>query len=382
MTIDLFPFDLPAAVHPCAAPRVASAVLTTHEQTGYDLGWDHAHHGVAPPAPYAHEPSPLQIGWQAGAAVFGTRTLAATPAVRQWLHLRLHAWLRGRHVELFQITPAYLRRLVVSHCPITRELLDTPADDARRASFDRVRHDAGYAAVHLVMMSARANRAKGAHHADSAMDIAQHLDAESVRPNTAAPLHDGLNAAQWARIAVLCSYVDALPHGRAAALPMRVLPPNRLRLFNPVQALQAFVSQQVMRPGWSQRINAFEALLPSLGTRRAFRSFFQTLLPRVLAAGRPADAQRARWAVEDAWSHAPVVQRWLRFALRLDAVQCEALLTRAVVAGLVPAGVRIEPVADVQATDGWCLESKGYVPHGWSPPTPRRRSAPEGQTLH
>ena len=62
-----------------------------------------------------------------------------------------------------------------------------------------------------------------------------------------------------------------------------MLPPNRLRLFNPAQALQAFISQQLLSPGWSGRINAIEALLRGPATRRAFRSFFQTLLPRVLA---------------------------------------------------------------------------------------------------
>ncbi len=361
---DLFSADLAAVVHPCADNRAPAALLTTHEHIGFELGWDHAHHGVTPPAPYAQEPSPLRHGWLAGVATFGDRTLTPSPAVRQWLQLRLHAWLRGRSVELFQVTPNYLQRLGVSHCPITREALGSADGDRREASIDRVRNDAGYAAGNLVVMSARANVAKAAHRFDDALGSVRRLEAGGERGNTAPVLQGGLNAIEWGRIAVLCSFVEPLSHARAAELPLLVLPPNRLRLFNPVQALQAFISQQLLCPGWSQRINAIEALLPGPPARRAFRSFFQTLLPRVLEAGRPTDPQRARWALEDAWRHAPVMQRWLRFALLLTAAKCETLLARAAAQRIAPDGVRVEQLADADATDGWCLATKGYVPHG------------------
>ena len=98
--------------------------LTAHEHIGFELGWDHAHFAVPLPAPYADEASPLRHGLLAGRAAFGPRTLSATPAVLQWLRLRLHAWLRGRSVERIQVTPRYLEQLAVSRCPITRVRLD------------------------------------------------------------------------------------------------------------------------------------------------------------------------------------------------------------------------------------------------------------------
>ncbi|MDL2336305.1 MAG: hypothetical protein QFE16_00540 [Pseudomonadota bacterium] len=379
---DLFSADLTAVAHPCAEPRAPAALLTTHEHIGFELGWDHAHYGVTPPAPYDQEPSPLRHGWLAGEAAFGARTLTPSPAVREWLQLRLHAWLRGRSVELFQVTPHYLQRLAVTHCPITREVLDSRTDARREASIDRVRNDAGYAAGNLVVMSARAHVAKAAHRFSDAVRIARQLEAEGERGNTAPAQQDGLDAVQWGRIVVLCSFVEPLTHARACELPLLVLPPNRLRLFNPVQALQAFVSQQLLGAGWSQRINAIEALMPGPAARRAFRSFFQTLLPRVLEAGRPADPQCARWAIEDAWRHAAVMQRWVRFALLLTPARCEAVLLRAANERLVPDGVRIEQLADADATDGWCLDTKGYVPHGLrKQPSPRAvaRSAPSAR---
>ena len=385
-TRDLFPVDLAAIVHPCASRPAPTAPLTNHQHIGFELGWDHAHHGITPPEPYAQEPSPLRNGWLAGRATFGARTLTPTTAVRQWLQLRLHAWLRGRNVELFQVTPHHLRQLAVTHCPITRAALDRPGDNACAASFARVRHHAAYAAGNLALVSAQAHVAKAAHGFESAIAIARRLDAEKARGNTASPQHEGLTAAQWGRIAVLCSYVEPLPHARACELPLLVLPPNRLRLFNPAQALQAFISQQLLSPGWSQRINAIEALLRGPATRRAFRSFFQTLLPRVLAAGRPADPQRARWAIEDAWGHAVVMQRWVRFASMLNAAQCESLMQRAVADGLVPGGLRLEPLADAEATEGWCLDTKGHVPHGLARHELQPRlpwgGAPIRRTLH
>ena len=382
-TRDLFSVELAAIAHPCANRPTLAVPLTNHQQIGFELGWDHAHHGLTPPAPYALEPSPLRDGWVSGTATFGTRTLTPTAAVRQWLQLRLHAWLRGRSIELFQVTPHHLRQLAVTHCPITRELLDHPADHGHRTTISRVRHDAGYAGGNLVVMSARANLAKAAHGFETAIEMARRLEAEAARGNTTPPQQDGLNAAQWGRVAVLCSYLQPLPHARTCGLPLLVLPPNRLRLFNPAQALQAFISQQLLRSGWSQRINAIEALLPGPATRRAFRSFFQTWLPRVLEAGRPTDPQRARWAIEDAWGHAAVMQRWVHFATMLGTPQCESLVQRAVAGGLVPEGLRIEPLADADATEGWCLDTKGYVPHGLARHELRHRGgAPVGQTLH
>lgn len=329
--------------------------LTAHEHVGFELGWDYAHYRVSLPATYAQEPSPLRNGLLAGQAAFGLRTLAATRHVRKWLQLRLHAWLRGRSVELVQVTPNYLQQIDVSHCPITRAALSSATLEASDASVDRVRNDAGYAAGNLAVMSTKANHAKAAHGFRDALRFAQQIEAER-RPGMG-----GLTAEQWSRIAVLCSFVEPLAHDEACALPLLVLPPNRLRLFNPAQALQAFVSQQLLKPGWSQRLSRFEDLLPGKALRRDFRSFFMTLLPRVIEAGRSGETGHARWAIEDAWRAEGVQQRWSRFARQLGAAQCEALLARAAARKLGTTVVL--PLTDAGATDGWNLATRGYVPH-------------------
>ncbi|HEY4068641.1 MAG TPA: hypothetical protein VGM74_17185 [Burkholderiaceae bacterium] len=330
--------------------------LTAHEQLGFELGWDYAHYRVGLPAPYAQEGSPLRDGLRAGEATFGVRTLAANRHVRKWLQLRLHAWLRGRSVEAVQVTPNYLQQIDASHCPITRAALSSATLESTDASIDRVRNDAGYAAGNLAVMSTKANHAKGAHDFRSALHCVQKIEAGQL------PGLNGLTAAQWARVAVLCSFVEPLAHEEAAALPLLVLPPNRLRLFNPVQALQAFVSRQLLSPGWSQRISRFEDLLPGKAVKRDFQRFFMALLPRVIEGAKLYQEQTARWAVEDAWRTPLVQQRWAQFARQLDAAQCEALVVKAAARRLGPG--TLVPHAEAGATDGWNLETRGYVPHG------------------
>ena len=328
---------------------------TTVESIGVELGWDYAHYQLTPPAPYAQEPSPMRDGLLAGQSAFGARTLPATRYVRQWLQLRLHAWLRGRSVELFQVTPNYLQQIETTHCPITRAALADTNLETSDASVDRVRNDAGYAAGNLAVMSAKANHAKAANDFHGALRMVQQIDAAQLSGLA------GLTAAQWSRVAVLCSFVEVVAHHEACALPLLVLPPNRLRLFNPVQALQAFISQQLMTAGWSQRVSRFEDLLNGKPLKRDFKAFFMALLPRVLEAGKLSDSQLTRWAIEDAW-RAPMVQdSWTHFARQLTAAQCESLLNKAAARRLTTR--TIVPFSQVGATDGWMLETRGYVPH-------------------
>lgn len=328
--------------------------VTAHEHIGFELGWDYAHYRLVPPAPYAQEPSALRHGLLAGQAAFGSRTLAPTRPVRKWLQLRLHAWLRGRSVELMQVTPNYLQQLDVSHCPITRVSLSSATLDSSDASVDRVRNDAGYAAGNLAVISTKANHAKAAYGFHDALRFVRQIEAGKLGGI------DGLTAAQWSRVAVLCSFVEPMSHEDASVIPMLVLPPNRLRMFNPVQALQAFISQQLLSPGWSHRAARFEALLPGKPARRAFQTFFHALLPRVLEASR-SGALRTRWAIEDAWRNPLVLKRWTAFARLLTAEQCEDLVARATTKKL--GSLRVQQLPDDTATDGWNLESRGYVPH-------------------
>ncbi len=322
----------------------APAAISAHEHVGLALGRDYALHGVTPPIAHLYPQSPLQRGWMA--AHGRTVRTPASPQVELWLALRTHAWTRGRSYEDIQLTPNHLAQLDTSHCPITRERLD---GDNR--SIDRVRNDAGYAAGNLAVMSDHANQAKG--------DLDHAALAERAERCAAGGITriGGLTQAQWERLTVLVSFVTPMSHEEAARTPLRVLPPNRLRLFNPIQALQALVTRQLATPGWSARLSRLEALLPTDALRTDFNRFVLALAPRVLAAAELQQPHEIRWALEDAWALPLVQKRWVRFALQLTPDQAEALVERAAARKLCPVHVQRHD----DATDGWALATGGYA---------------------
>jgi hypothetical protein len=317
-------------------------------QVGFDIGWDHARHGLPPPPEQWLDGNPLHQGWRAGKACFGERTLGASRRVRLWLALRLHAWLCNRAFEPTEVTPHYLGQIEVGICPVTRRALVQA-----ETSVDRVNNQAGYAAGNLAMLSVQANRAKGTLGWDEALRQAQRADSAEGGQL------DGLDAAAWARLAVLISFVTPLPHEQAAKLPLRVLPPNRLRLLNPVQGLQALVTRELGRPDGTRRLRELAALLPLEAQRLDFHRFLSAMLPRRLEAGRDADAWTLRHALEDAWCDARVNRCWQRFALQLDAALIERLLQRCAAGALSGMHLLLHELA--RATEGWALDRGGWA---------------------
>ncbi len=347
-TADLFQDTLPAL-------RPASAA----EATGFEIGWDHAHYRLTPPAQALAAHAAVRQGWQAGSAVFGARSLKPTPAVRDWLDLRLQAWQRGRAFESVQVTPHFLSQLEAVVCPVTRSALTRASGAGSDAVVERVGPHAGYAAGNLAAMSMRVRQAKAELGCSQALGNARRLELSGL------DTLDALDAAQWQRLAVLISFVTPLSHAEAAQLPLAVLPPNRLRLLNPVQALQAVITFAF---GECQAVPALRALADHVpaSARHDYRVFVLTMQARRLAIGlRVAsqdDALDLRHALEDLWDDAAVQRRWQRFALQLDESGCERLLRAAARRGLGGKGWQWLPQA--AATEGWALASGGKVAVG------------------
>ncbi|MBK7616702.1 MAG: hypothetical protein IPJ08_20435 [Burkholderiales bacterium] len=328
------------------------------DDIAFELGWDHAHHGLVPPTEHLLPANPVRQGWEAGRASFGSRTLKPTRHVRKWLQLRLQAWKRGRVFEGVQVTPHYLAQIDTARCPVTRLALTHATGADTDASVDRVYNDAAYAAGNLAVMSLRANQAKGNMRWDEARTMA--VLAEARTTGAGAGTADGLASAEWARMAVLMSFVTPLPHELAATLPLLVLPPNRLRLLNPIQGLQALITLQLTHPGFAARSAQLAALLPGKELRRDYQLLFHSLLPRAWDGGRPVDAQLLRERLEDAWRNPLVLRRWQRLACQISAEQAEALVQRAVARGLGGKLLHVQLHASAQATEGWALETAGY----------------------
>ncbi|TDM09331.1 MAG: hypothetical protein C4K60_08585 [Ideonella sp. MAG2] len=364
------------ATLPFADDTSSPSARQAADRCGFALGWDHARHGLLPPAAHLLPQNPLRQGWEAGRAAFGSRTIAATPAVQAWLALRLDAWQHGRHFEEVQVTPHYLAQLWVERCPITRRPLqalqglataasEDPAWLAEPARIARLQGEAGYAAGHLAVISQRAAQAMSGKRWDDARLMAVLAAAHAdTAVSAAAPASDeleGLNSAAWTRLATLMSYVTPLPHEVAAAIPLRVLPPNRLRLLNPIQGLQLLITRQIARPGFAARLGQLAAWLPGITLQRDFHKVVHGLLPRAWDGGRPLTDAQWRDRLEDAWADPRLMRSWQRFALQLSAEQAEALVQRAAKAGLVGQAQQVHIHAPEQATEGWALESGGYV---------------------
>lgn len=343
--------------------------------TGFDIGWDHAHHGLVPPPEHLFDGNPVRQGWQAGKACFGAHTLGASRRVRQWLQLRLRAWQRGIAFELAQVTPHYLGQIEVALCPITRQRLGNT-----QATVDRVCDHAGYAAGNLAMISIVAHRAKGGITWDEALVNAQRAEGARAdsREGGDGGRVAGLDAVAWSRLAVLISFVTPLAHAQASRLPLLLQPPNRLRLLNPVQGLQALVTRELGLPDGARRLRELTARLKNDALRLDFNLLLSALLPRLIEARCSEDAWTLRHALEDAWRDARVNRCWQRFALQLDEMQAEALLQ-----GFVKAagtGTRVMLHARDTATEGWALDTRGRVPP--SATADRRQRAPATPEAH
>jgi hypothetical protein len=215
----------------------------------------------------------------------------------------------------------------------------------------RAFHGAGHAAGNLLVLSARAAAAMANCGWDDALGFARQIESGSLASVA------GLDAAQWTRLAVLMSFATPLKHAQVASLPLLVLPPNRLRVLNPVQALQTVLTLMFTRPAFARNCADLAAVMPSTNARQCFQVFMHTLLARRVAAGPQADGPALRQGMEQAWEHPLVQRRWQRLALALTMQECEHLVQYAGRRRMAGADCHWLPRA--AATEGWALESQG-----------------------
>lgn len=346
--------DLPAPLLAAqgATPAVSDALDALSDadfQAGYAIGWDHARHGLLPPQRHLLPGNPLRQGWQAGRGAFAGRTRPAHPEVHSWLQLRIEAWEQGLAFEDLLVTPHFLKQLGATTCPVSREAL------AGQARVVRLNQAAGYAAGNLALVCARVAQALPGITGASALAAAREAAA------SADGLFRQLSAAEWERLACLVLLATPQPHEEAARWPLRALPPNRVRVLNPIQGLQVWLTLQIELDGWSQRLNRLADRLPE-ASRLAFRVFVGGFLPRVWQNGRPASTEELKQRLEDAWADERVLRRWQHFALQLTAAQTGQLLSEALALGI--SGRRVHQHAAGRATDGWALESGGRADAG------------------
>jgi hypothetical protein len=301
---------------PGAAAEVPAAPAEAAVDPGDAIGFEHARYGLVPPAPCLWPGHPVREGWERGRRLMGRRARPATLAVRRWLALRLEAWQQGRPFDDHQITPQVLRSLeAATRCPVSGRPLD---DEAQVVAVDGAR---GWVAGNLALLDpaiAALWRTLGWEAAAEALARAE------ADPGTTV---DGLPLRQWRRIVALKSLATPLPSAEAARIPMHVLPPNRLRLLNPIQELQAVLTLQLSVPGWGQRARGIAESMP-LALRCEFNLFFNTLLAQALRQHKGPARADMRDALSLAWADPVVQRRWLRLARLVDAPLAGRLVDR------------------------------------------------------
>lgn len=207
-----------------------------------------------------------------------------------------------------------------AYCPVTRQALGP--NDAVAPMPMRLSEEHPPARDNLVLASRSAAQARAGLTAAQIVQQAERMQREGLST------HSGLDAAAWARLASLTSLATPLPQLQAVRVPLRALPPAGARLRNPVQALQAALTQGLCLPGWSRRAAAIADALPQAALRHDFNLFVGALAARLMAIALDADEIEQQWAMEDAWADGRVQRRWAQFAIQLDAAQCRALLAR------------------------------------------------------
>ncbi|MFG6431253.1 hypothetical protein [Roseateles sp. LYH14W] len=198
---------------------------------------------------------PLAVCEGFEAARPGTRPHQDDRFVRKWLQLRLGALARGRAVAA-DVTVDLLRRLDVSHCPVTREPLTHATRLGSDASVDRLNNDGAYAAANLAMLSARVNRIKGGRGFDEVWALSRRGEPTA-----------SLTPVEWLRLAVLMlgpAHADRPLD--VPALPLCApLPPTSAR--TALQQVQRLLTLNASQAASRNRL--LRGLLPACGSASA-----------------------------------------------------------------------------------------------------------------
>lgn len=171
-----------ASLHDHLQQILSEAQVT---ERGRELGADFARLGMHVPE---DSPTSVHEGF-AAAAYSGFRPKALDRFQRKWLQLRMGALRRQRLVSPL-VTPDFLRTIDASWCPVLRIALTHGERADTDWSVDRLNNGGAYAPGNIVVMSTRANSAKGS------LSYAEvRARSKAVNPT------EGLQPAEWLRMA-------------------------------------------------------------------------------------------------------------------------------------------------------------------------------------
>ena len=206
------------------------------DRVGFHIGQDFARYGRALAAD-VHES--IIAGYKEGLKERGK--WKSDRYINKWLQLRLNAYTRGK---LFsdQITPDYIKSLDTETCPITGVQLTRATGKDTDWSIDRIANDFDYIPSNLVVMSTRANKAKGDKSAERIIRISESADGN----------REGLTPADWKRMAELVQWAR-----------FRQLPADELEKIDPTELFIASLlkGEKPIHKGQYSKLAVFQAWL-------------------------------------------------------------------------------------------------------------------------
>lgn len=233
--------------------------MTLNTKTGFEIGWDHYAHTLLLPCNLTPEEFDLTLLGFRAAKQRNVPQIPHDRFVRKWLHLRLNAWRRSRTFDA-SVIPELIKRIDVSHCPITKIKLTYGAGAESDWSVDRVSNNAGYAPGNLVIVSSLANIAKSNYNYEEITRFASNK--EIALPAGKSGLR-ALTKMEWMRWRSISSHVIVSPEDDSIhydIAPCVCVPPRNIPM-NASSALQMSVGLFVVE-AQSKPLNGMLACLP------------------------------------------------------------------------------------------------------------------------
>jgi hypothetical protein len=181
--------------------------FTKDAKIGFNIGWDYYSYDMNIPNYLLtnKDVKPILDGFNE-ARSRKVKQIQTDRFVKKWLLLRVNAWRRNRHFD-DSVTPDFIKIIDATHCPVTGDRLTHSTEYYTNWSVDRVNNDASYAIGNIIVVSSRANIAKGNYTHQQIINFAYNENANipkyaDKRNKELQPL----SRIEWARWALICSH--------------------------------------------------------------------------------------------------------------------------------------------------------------------------------
>ena len=196
---------------------------------GFEIGWDYYAYNLQLPTYIANNE-------EMGCFVSGYNEATSRQVprqsndrfIRKWLLLRVGAWKRNRFFDM-NLKADFIKRIDNVRCPITNIELTHGTGLDSDWSVDRINNNASYACGNIVVVSTRANIAKGQFTGKEICSFAFNPDAIVPVQVEFSSNIEPLSLIEWSRWSLICSHAPVGSSAEKFVSPCIIYPPDGLR---------------------------------------------------------------------------------------------------------------------------------------------------------